>query len=82
MTTELVPSFVKPLSLATRKAVARIEGVGGRVFVDTCLEVTMIENVSKTVATPSGKGAVYLPTLCGQKVILDDVERLFRRYAS
>jgi len=64
------------------KAVARIEGVGGRVFVDTCLEVTMIENVSKTVATPSGKGAVYLPTLCGQKVILDDVERLFRRYAS
>jgi predicted aconitase len=38
--------------------------------------------VSKTVATPSGKGAVYLPTLCGQKVIVEDVERLFRRYAS
>jgi len=67
---------------AAGEAVARIEAAGGRVFVDTCLEVTMIENVSKTVATPSGKGAVYLPTLCGQKVILDDVERLFRRYAS
>jgi len=67
---------------AAADAVARIEGLGGRVFVDTCLEVTMIENVSQTVATPSGKGAVYLPTLCGQKVIMDEVERLFRRYAS
>ncbi len=67
---------------AAAGAVSRIEAVGGRVFVDTCLEVTMIENVSKTVATPSGKGAVYLPTLCGQKVIVEDVERLFRRYAS
>jgi predicted aconitase len=67
---------------AAAGAVSRIEEVGGRVLVDTCLEVTMIENVSKTVATPSGKGAVYLPTLCGQKVIVEDVERLFRRYAS
>ena len=66
---------------AATAAVSRIEGLGGRVFADTCLEVTMIENVSKTVATPSGKGAVYLPTLCGQKVIMEDVERLFRRYA-
>ena len=66
---------------ASEAAVARIEAMGGRVLVDTCLEVTLIENVSKTVATPSGKGAVYLPTLCGQKVVLDDVARLFRRYA-
>jgi predicted aconitase len=63
-------------------AVARIESLGGKVLVDTCLEVTLIENVSKTVATPSGKGAVYLPTLCGQKVVLEDVKRLFRRYAA
>jgi len=62
-------------------AVRRIEALGGRVFADTCLEVTMIENVSKTVATPSGKGAVYLPTLCGQKVIMSDLKRLLRRYA-
>jgi predicted aconitase len=64
------------------QAVARIEAQGGRVLVDTCLEVTMIENVSKTVATPSGKGAVYLPTLCGQRVVMEDAERLFRRYAA
>nr|AKQ03921.1 putative protein, putative protein [uncultured euryarchaeote Rifle_16ft_4_minimus_39] len=62
-------------------AVRRIEALGGRVLADTCLEVTMIENVSKTVATPSGKGAVYLPTLCGQKVVMADVARLLRRYA-
>jgi len=64
------------------EAVARIEAVGGRVLVDTCLEVTLIENISKTVATPSGKAAVYLPTLCGQKVVIEDLERLFRRYAA
>jgi len=63
-------------------SVARIEAQGGRVLVDTCLEVTLIENVSKTVATPSGKAAVYLPTLCGQKIVMDDIESLFRRYAS
>ena len=64
-----------------RHAVGAIEALGGRVLVDTCLEVTMIENLSKTVATPSGKGAVYLPTLCGQKVELDDVGKLFKRYS-
>ncbi len=62
-------------------AVRTIEAVGGRVLVDTCLEVTLIENVSKTVATPSGKGAVYLPTLCGQKIVMEDIDRLLRRYA-
>ena len=64
------------------EAAARIEAQGGRVLVDTCLEVTMIENVSRTVAPPSGKGAVYLPTLCGQRVVMEDVGRLFRRYAA
>ncbi len=73
-------------SRAAREAaigsVLRIEVLGGRVLADTCLEVTLIENVSKTVATPSGKGAVYLPSLCGQKVIMDDIERLLRRYST
>jgi predicted aconitase len=64
-----------------REAIATIESFGGRVFADTCLEVTPLEHMSRTVATPSGKGAVYLPTLCGQKVIMEDVDRLFRRYA-
>jgi len=72
----------RPVRDEARRAVDTIESFGGKVFVDTCLEVTMIENVSKTVATPSGKGAVYLPTLCGQKVVLGDVARLFRRYAA
>ena len=63
-------------------AVLRIEVLGGRVLADTCLEVTLLEHVSKTVATPSGKGAVYLPTLCGQKVVMEDIDRLFRRYAA
>ena len=80
-----VPVWVftsRPARDTAREAVARIEAHGGRVLVDTCLEVTLIENVSKTVATPSGKGAVYLPTLCGQKIVMDDIEALFRRYAS
>ena len=71
----------RPARDGAEDAVAKIEALGGKVFVDTCLEVTLMENVSKTVATPSGKGAVYLPMLCGQKIVLDDIGKLFRRYA-
>ena len=45
------------------------------------MEVTLLEHRFGTVATPSGKGAYYLPSLCKQKVILDDIERLLERYA-
>ena len=62
-------------------AVASIERHGGRVLADTCLEVTLLEHRFQTVATPSGKGAYYLPSLCRQKVILDDIESLLERYA-
>lgn len=62
-------------------AVASLEAHGGRVLADTCLEVTLLEHRFHTVATPSGKGAYYLPSLCRQKVILDDVESLLERYA-
>lgn len=62
-------------------AVATLERNGGRVLADTCLEVTLLEHRFHTVATPSGKGAYYLPSLCAQKVILDDIERLLERYA-
>ncbi len=62
-------------------AVALLERHGGRVLADTCLEVTLLEHRFTTVATPSGKGAYYLPSLCRQKVILDDIERLLERYA-
>jgi predicted aconitase len=63
------------------EAVATIEGHGGRVLADTCLEVTLLEDRFKTVATPSGKGAYYLPSLSKQRVILDDIDALLERYA-
>ena len=66
---------------ANLEAVGTIERHGGRVLADTCLEVTLLEHRFGTVATPSGKGAYYLPSLCEQKVILDDIERLLERYA-
>src|SRR5467141_1323755 len=72
-------------SRAVREAapdvVSTIEQQGGRVLADTCLEVTLLEHRFGTVATPSGKGAYYLPSLCKQKVILDDIETLLDRYA-
>jgi predicted aconitase len=66
---------------ARPEAVAAIERNGGRVLADTCLEVTLLEHRFGTVATPYGKGAYYLPGLCHQKVILDDLRVLLERYA-
>jgi len=66
---------------ASPDAVGRIERHGGRVLADTCLEVTLLEHRFGTVATPSGKGAHYLPSLCKQKVILADIGTLLERYA-
>ncbi len=66
---------------ANPNAVGTIERHGGRVLADTCMEVTLLEHRFGTVATPSGKGAYYLPSLCNQKVIFDDVETLLERYA-
>src|SRR5438128_1372823 len=66
---------------ANPQAVEIIESHGGRVLADTCLEVTLLEHRFGTVATPSGKAAYYLPSLCKQKVIFDDVETLLERYA-
>src|SRR5712664_2328957 len=66
---------------ASPDAVAMVERHGGRVLADTCLEVTLLEHRFGTVATPSGKGAYYLPSLCKQKVIFDDIEALLEKYA-
>ncbi len=66
---------------ACPEAVASLEANGGRVLADTCLEVTLLEHRFHTVATPSGKGAYYLPSLCHQKVILEDIDILLERYA-
>jgi len=62
-------------------AARRIEALGHVVLVDTCLEVSPMELWARTTATPSGKGAIYLPTLCGQRVVLDDLEELMRRFS-
>ena len=66
---------------ACPEAVATIERHGGRVLADTCLEVTLLEHRFRSVATPSGKGAYYLPSLCKQKVLLADIHALLERYA-
>jgi predicted aconitase len=65
---------------ANPEVVASVERHGGRVLADTCLEVTLLEHRFRTVATPSGKGAHYLPALCKQKVILDRIDALLERY--
>ena len=62
-------------------AVKAIEGHGGHVWADTCLEVSPLYYRFKTVATPSGKGAYYLPSLCRQKVVFEDLAKLLRRYS-
>jgi predicted aconitase len=64
-----------------KDAAARIEALGHVVLVDTCLEVSPMERWATTTATPSGKGAIYLPTLCGQRIVLDDLEELIRRFS-
>jgi len=66
---------------AEPEAVAEIERRGGTVLVDTCLEVSMLDHRFPAIATPSGKAAVYLPTLCHQKVVLRDLEDLLEAYS-
>src|SRR5213593_55930 len=66
---------------ANPDAVGIIERHGGRVLADTCLEVTLLEHRFGTVATPSGKGAYYLPSLSRQKVVFDELKTLLERYA-
>src|SRR6266705_935551 len=53
----------------------------GAVLADSCLEVTLLEHRFGTVATPSGKGAYYLPSLSRQKVVFDELKMLLERYA-
>lgn len=71
----------RPVRDAEPGSARAIERAGGFVLVDTCLEVTMLEHRFRSVATPSGKAAVYLPTLCNQRVLLRDVESLLEAFA-
>ena len=58
-----------------------LSGLSAALRLPDSFEVTLLEHRFHTVATPSGKGAYYLPSLCAQKVILDDIETLLERYA-
>ncbi len=59
--------------------VRRIREAGGHVVLDTCPEVMPLELVARDVGAASAKAAVYLPSLSGQRVFVDDHESLMRR---
>ena len=51
-----------------------------KLLADTCMVVTPIEEMYEKTATNSGKAAIYLPSLCKQKVRFDDIESLIRDF--
>ncbi len=59
--------------------ILRITELGGRVVLDTCPEVMPLDLVAPRVGTASAKAAVYLPSLSGQKVVIDSHEELMRK---
>lgn len=59
--------------------VEMIEQAGGRVFADTCMVVSPIEEMSyKVVATNSGKAAKYLPAICKKVVVFKSLDELIK----
>ncbi|MEW6748710.1 MAG: aconitase X catalytic domain-containing protein [Candidatus Micrarchaeota archaeon] len=59
---------------------AAISSAGGRVVADTCMVVCPLERMGYvTTGTDSGKAAVYLPSLCKQKVAFGDLEDILYR---
>jgi len=58
-----------------RGLVAELASLGGQVVADTCLVVAPIEELGfQTVATPSGKGAYYIPSHTGLAVRYGSLE--------
>lgn len=53
----------------------------GKIACDTCMVVAPIERLSRSVATDSAKAAVYLPTLCSQKVLFRSRKELLEMIA-
>jgi predicted aconitase len=51
-----------------------------KLLADTCMVVTPIEEMYNKTATNSGKAAIYLPSLCKQKVRFGDLESLIRDF--
>jgi predicted aconitase len=48
----------------------------GLVLADTCMVVSPIEGTFQRTATNSAKAGNYLPTLCSQKVMCNDIAAL------
>ena len=48
----------------------------GPVIADTCMVVAPIEGVFKRTGTNSAKAGNYLPTLCSQQVLFNDISKL------
>jgi predicted aconitase len=56
--------------------VAAVEASGGRVVADMCAVVAPMQELGfRTLATPSAKGATYLPSYAGLRVRYGTVER-------
>lgn len=51
-----------------------------KLLADTCMVVTPIEEMYQKTATNSGKAAIYLPSLCKQKVRFGDLESLIKDF--
>ena len=54
-----------------------IESAGGKICCDTCMVVAPIEQMGyEVIGVNSAKAANYVPSMCGLKVIYNDVENL------
>jgi predicted aconitase len=55
----------------------KIEKNGGKLVADTCMVVAPLERMGfKRTAVDSGKAAVYLPTMCQQKLLFGKIEEI------
>ena len=54
-----------------------IESAGGKICCDTCMVVAPIEQMGyEVIGVNSAKAANYVPSMCGLKVIYNDIENL------
>lgn len=57
--------------------IEQIEDAGGKICCDTCMVVAPIEEMGyEVIGVNSAKAANYVPSMCGLKVIYNDIENL------
>lgn len=57
-----------------------IEDSGGKIVCDTCMVVAPIEDLEfKVIGVDSAKAANYVPSMCGLKVVYDNLDNLIKR---